>query len=109
MRRTLVLCVLFGALFVVDSAQACPVCFSSTNEENRVAFIFMTGFLTVLPLLLIGFAVSWYRRRVKAFEKKQRAHRHAAQRQALTSERGQVLKAPEGYFERGYVGTPRGR
>ena len=109
MRQKLALAVLCGALFVVESAAACPVCFSSTNEENRVAFIFMTGFLTVLPLVLIGFAVSWYRRHVKAFEKKQRADRHAAQRQAPSSDRGQVLKAPEGYFERGYVGTPRGR
>jgi hypothetical protein len=98
-----------AALSVVESAAACPVCFSSGNDESRVAFIFMTGFLTLLPLVLIGFAVSWYRRHVKAFEEKHRAERRAAQRQALTPERGQVLKAPEGYFERGYVGTPRGR
>lgn len=109
MRQKLASAVLLGALFVVESAAACPVCFSSTNDENRLAFIFMTGFLTVLPLVLIGFAVSWYRRHVKAFEKRQRTHRRAAERQAPLSEGGQVLKAPEGYFERGYVGTPRGR
>jgi len=108
-RQKLACAVLLGALFVVESAAACPVCFSSNNDENRVAFIFMTGFLTLLPLVTIGFAVSWYRRHVKAFEKKQRAHRRAVQLQTVASDRGQVLNAPEGYFERGYVGTPRGR
>ena len=102
MRQKLALAVLSAALFVVESAAACPVCFSTGNDESRVAFIFMTGFLTLLPLALLGFAVSWYRQHVKAFEKQQRAHRRER-------ERGQVLNAPEGYFERGYVGTPRGR
>ena len=47
-----------GVLFVLtvifpDVAHACPVCFDS-REENRVAFIATTAFLTFLPLGLIG-------------------------------------------------------
>ena len=109
MRQKLALAVLSAAQFVVESAAACPVCFSTGNDESRVAFIFMTGFLTLLPLALIGFAVSWYRQHVKAFEKQQRAHKRARELQEPISERGQVLNAPEGYFERGYVGIPKGR
>lgn len=104
-------------LLLVESAAACPVCFQSANDENRTAFMLMTGFLTVLPLLLIGFAIRWYVRRVKEFEKQNRAHRRAQRRQGpLTGKaprtgkaQGRVLNAPEGYFERGYAGTPRGR
>ena len=102
-----------GALLVVDTAAACPVCFSAANEENRTAIMLMTGFLTVLPLVLIGFAVRWYLRRVKDFERQNRAHKRAARRRrgplGPRPEHGRVLNAPEGYFERGYAGTPRGR
>ena len=106
--------VLAAVLLAVESAAACPLCFQSANDENRTAFMLMTGFLTVLPLLLIGFAIRWYVRRVKQFEKQNRSHRRAARRRpfagkARQPEQGRVLNAPEGYFERGYAGTPRGR
>jgi len=110
--------VLSAVLFAVESAAACPVCFQSANDENRTAFMLMTGFLTVLPLMLIGFAIRWYLRRVKEFEKQNRAQRRAARRgetprafagKAQRAGRGRVLNAPEGYFERGYAGTSRGR
>ncbi|HEU5074774.1 MAG TPA: hypothetical protein VFU02_11380 [Polyangiaceae bacterium] len=102
--------VVLGVLFVVEAAAACPVCFSAANEENRTAFMLMTGFLTVLPLVLIGLAVRWYVRRVKAFERQNRAQRRAARRGRRPGrEHGRVVNAPEGYFERGYAGTPRGR
>ena len=42
-------------------AWACPVCFKAT-EQNRMAFLITTGFLTFFPLLLIGGLV-WYLRR----------------------------------------------
>lgn len=100
-------------LLLVDAAAACPVCFSPANEENRTAIMLMTGFLTVLPLVLIGLAVRWYVRRVKAFEKQSRAEQRAARRgrgaRATGPERGRVFTAPPGYFERGYAGTPKGR
>lgn len=103
---------LLALLFMVDAAAACPVCFSAANEENRTAIMLMTGFLTVLPLALIGFTVRWYVRRVKSFEKLKRAHERAARRRRgarQVARHGRVLKAPAGYFERGYAGTPRGQ
>lgn len=107
--------VLLGALLLVDVAAACPVCFSAANEENRTAIMLMTGFLTVLPLVLIGLAVRWYLRRVRAFEKRSRAQQRAARRRrglgasaGPSLEHGRVLNAPAGYFERGYAGTPKG-
>jgi hypothetical protein len=45
-----------------EAAVACPVCFSG-REENRLAFILTTVFLTALPLLIIGSAVLWLRAR----------------------------------------------
>lgn len=46
---------------------ACAVCFSAT-ENNRVAFIVTTFFLTVLPLTMIGGGVLWVRRRMAALD-----------------------------------------
>jgi hypothetical protein len=47
------------------SAAACPVCFSAKNEQNRIAFIATTVFLSLLPLALIGGGVVWLRRRAR--------------------------------------------
>ena len=109
------------ALFLASQgALACPVCFAPKNEENQNAFILMTGFLTVLPLGLIGGAVFWYKRRVQALEQRTRAERRrarlrgqkgttAAQSAAGEAGAGQVLKAPHDYFGRSYAGTPKAR
>ncbi len=111
------------ALFVASQAAlACPVCFAPKNEENRNAFVLMTGFLTFLPLGLIGGAVFLYRRRVKAVERSARAERRAARLRreggsgpssergaALEVASGQLLKIPQGYFERRYASTPKAR
>jgi len=59
------------ALLVASSpsvAQACAVCFSGRSDEQREAFIFMTGFLTFLPLILLGFGVWAFIRRVRRIE-----------------------------------------
>ena len=55
------------ALLLVNVAQACSVCFSAT-EENRFMFIATTGFLTFVPLILVGSFVYWLRRKMKARE-----------------------------------------
>ncbi len=44
------------------AAPACSVCFSAT-EENRLAFLLTTIFLTFLPLTLIGAGLWMLRRR----------------------------------------------
>jgi hypothetical protein len=55
----------FAALLVIGSpeiARACSVCMSGTEDENRLAFILTTVFMTFLPLGMIGGMV-WYLRR----------------------------------------------
>jgi hypothetical protein len=53
------------ALLVVWSpriSQACSVCGVGREDENRLAFILTTVFLTFLPLSMIG-GIVWYLRR----------------------------------------------
>ena len=52
-------------VFYGSAVWACPVCFSAKNEDNRIAFIVTTAFLTFLPLSLIGGGVWWLRRRAQ--------------------------------------------
>jgi hypothetical protein len=49
-------------------AQACAVCFSGRSDEQREAFLITTGFLTFLPLILLGFAAWAFIRRVRRVE-----------------------------------------
>jgi hypothetical protein len=58
----------FLILLSPSVAQACAVCFSGRSDEQREAFIITTGFLTFLPLLLLGFAVWAFVRRVRRIE-----------------------------------------
>jgi hypothetical protein len=55
------------ALSVPASAWACPVCFSAT-DDNRLAFLATTVFLSLLPLSLIGGTCYWVYRQVMAAE-----------------------------------------
>lgn len=48
--------------------QACSVCFSAKNKENQIAYLATTGFLTFLPLGLIGGLLLWIRRRSRELE-----------------------------------------
>ena len=54
-------------------AAACSVCSAGRDEENRIAFIVTTAFMSLLPLLLIGGLVFWLRGRFQALDE-----RHAA-------------------------------
>jgi len=59
-------CLLAAAGLVLATpalALACPVCFNAKDDAARVAFLATTVFLTALPLLLIGGAISWLARR----------------------------------------------
>lgn len=56
------------AMLIVASpalAEACAVCGAGRDEAARGAFIATTVFLTLLPLLAIGGAVLWLRRRAR--------------------------------------------
>ncbi len=57
-------------LALAGTAEACPVCFQAKTDASRVAFIATTGFMTALPLLLVGALVWWVRRQ---FIRSQRA------------------------------------
>lgn len=45
-----------------EVAQACPVCFDS-SDENRRAFLATTAFLSLLPLGMVAGAGLWFRKR----------------------------------------------
>ena len=50
-------------------ALACSVCSAGRDDETRAAFIATTGFMTLLPLVLIGGLVWWLRRRARELER----------------------------------------
>jgi hypothetical protein len=47
---------------------ACAVCSAGREDENRLAFILTTIFLTALPLSLVGGVVWWLRGRARQME-----------------------------------------
>lgn len=53
-------------LFAVfpEGVAACPVCFDS-SDENRMAFIATTAFLSLMPLGMVAGAGLWIRKKVK--------------------------------------------
>lgn len=61
-------------LLVPGAAEACSVCFSTT-EENRWAFIGTTVFLSVLPLGILFGIGTWLRRKVLEMEREHEAAR----------------------------------
>ena len=51
---------------IPGAASACAVCFQGNGDDSRLAFIAMTGFLTFLPLIVLGLLVRWIRKRSRA-------------------------------------------
>lgn len=47
-----------------EAVSACPVCFDS-SEENRMAFLGTTIFLSLLPLGMVAGAGLWIRKRAR--------------------------------------------
>lgn len=62
---SLALVVSTAVLLVPKLASACAVCFTGRADETRVAFLVTTGFLTALPILLVGTLVWWLCRRAR--------------------------------------------
>jgi hypothetical protein len=62
------------SLLVPGAAEACSVCFSTT-EENRFAFLATTIFLSVLPLGILFAVGTWLRRQVLESERRHDAAR----------------------------------
>lgn len=65
MTRLLEIAVVAALLAAPDLARACAVCTGGSTEEVRYAFLWTTGFLSVLPLALIGGLVFFLRRRAR--------------------------------------------
>ena len=59
-----------AVLLAPQAADACSVCFSG-RDQARVAFIVTTGFMTALPLLLVGGFVFWLRSRSREVERRE--------------------------------------
>ena len=49
-------------------AQACAVCTAGRDEENQLAFLLSTIFMSLLPLIAIGSLVFFLWRRLKKLE-----------------------------------------
>lgn len=58
--------VAFGICALPSLARACPVCFASQNDENRIAYVVSSVGLTLLPFAVLGGILFWVWRRAKA-------------------------------------------
>jgi hypothetical protein len=63
--RILAVAILGLWLAVPEAASACAVCTGGGTDEVRYAFLWTTGFLSALPLGLIGGLVWFLRRRAR--------------------------------------------
>jgi len=76
--RTLVAAGLAAVLLWIPRiSTACAVCMSGNEEQSRQAFIWMTAFMTFLPLVMLFFAIRWFVRRAIAREQEDDAARQA--------------------------------
>jgi len=50
-------------LWAPGVSRACAVCTSGTDDANRMAFIVTTVLLSVLPFVIVGIFIWWFRRR----------------------------------------------
>jgi hypothetical protein len=63
-RRWIPVFVLLLIAVLPDVAHACPVCFDP-REENRVAFLATTVFMSLVPLGMVGGLGLWLRKRAR--------------------------------------------
>ena len=64
MRVSIAVIAMLLLLALPDAGHACAVCFDS-SDENRLAFMATTAFLTLLPLGMVTGAGLWLRKRVR--------------------------------------------
>lgn len=55
-------------LFTPGVSAACSVCMTGRDDETRMAFEFMTAFMTLMPFVLAGGVFYWLRGRVRELE-----------------------------------------
>jgi hypothetical protein len=66
-RRWIPVLVLLALVLVPEMAHACPVCFDP-REENRVAYLATTAFMSLFPLGVVGGFGMWLRKRARALQ-----------------------------------------
>jgi hypothetical protein len=76
---------------------ACAVCSAGLEDENRLAFLLTTIFLSALPISLVGGVVWWLRVRVRQME--------AAKPPLSERSEGEAASAPAVSYTTGF--TPR--
>ena len=52
-------------------ARACAVCMSGREDDVQFAFLATTAVMSALPMLVVGGAVWWLRRRIREMEANQ--------------------------------------
>jgi len=66
--RALASAVMLAALTVPSQVLACPVCSPGRDDATQQAFLSMTIFMTLLPLMMLGVLFYWLVRRIRALE-----------------------------------------
>lgn len=56
------------SLITPTASFACAVCMTGREDDTRIAFELMTGFMTVIPFVLAGGVFYWLRGRLRALE-----------------------------------------
>lgn len=64
-RRWIPVVALLLMVLLPEVAHACPVCFDP-REENRVAYLATTAFMSLFPLGVVGGFTMWLRKRARA-------------------------------------------
>lgn len=77
MRSALPALLLLLVALAPEAGSACSMCLASQGEDVRYAFLWTTGFLSLLPVGMLGLAVWWLRRRVRAQDQREAARSRA--------------------------------
>jgi hypothetical protein len=66
--EALAMALVLALLLTPGIGEACAVCMGGREDESRLAFEWMTLFMTVTPLALVGSVLWWLRRRFRELE-----------------------------------------
>ncbi len=79
-------CALVVLTWAPRASWACSVCMTGREDDNRIAFITTTVFLSLLPLAMLGGVIWWLHRRVRQQKREQETdHGREVVRPALGS------------------------
>ncbi len=68
-------CVVVLLAWAPRAAWACSVCMTGREDDNRIAFLATTVFLSLLPLAMLAGVIWWLHRRVRQQERQQETDR----------------------------------